>query len=1601
MGFGDFLDSVGDSLESGFDTVKAGVGSVLDAEAHLVGDGLDLVGLHGAAHAVDSFGDSVADSLGAQIGEAQLGESEDPEDLVHGDVGAIGTSVGHLRKFSAAFESTGEGLTRLDHDHWQGQAADAFRAKFAPHPKLWLTAADACRTAADALEQYAQTVQWAQQQAQQAVDAYRAAKQASEQARDAYNQDVDRYNRQARAWNEEAGAGNDPGPAPTRPAAFSDPGEAGLKEAQELLRTARQQRDSAGEAAKAAVDAATATAPAEPSFLERMGKDLSDAFQGSMVGQLHLAGGIVKGAADIVKFARGLNSMDPYNTTHPAQYADHVSTTAVGLLHAANHPTELLSAVVGSGWGSDPFEAGGKLITNLAFGAVTGGGGEAAAVAERAGLTVAEDAAENAARNVAEDAGQNAARNAAEETAENAARQDASVAARDAAEDAPKEARAPEEVKTCGDPVDVATGQMVLRHTDLSLAGSLPLLFERAHTSAHRSGRWLGPSWASSLDERLVIDAEGVLLLRADCGLLSYPHPVPGVPTMPVAGTTRWPLARDAEGAYTVVDPRAGLTRTYLPEPEDPSIALLTEVRDRNGRWIAYDYDDAGAPVAIRHHAGHRVEVDVADGRITALRLADAGPDGAEIVRFAYTDGHLTGVRNSSGLAQRFAYDQRGRITAWLDRNDRRYDYAYDHLDRCTDQGAPGGELRYHYDYAPRDPATGHRTTAATDSLGHTTRYLVDEQSRVVAETDPLGHTTRYAFDRHGRPATVTDPMGRVTAYTYDERGNVTTVIRPDGAQILAVHNELDLPTVVVDADGSTWRHSYDERGNMTVSVDPEGGTTRYAYDGLGHLVAVTDPLGAVTRVVRDEAGRLLRVTDPLGASVSYTRDAFGRAVASEDPVGGVTRYRWTVEGRLAERVTPAGGREQWRYDGEGNVVEHVGAAGGVTRFAYSHFDQLAARTGPEGSRVEFGYDTELRLVRVTNAEGLTWDYVRDAAGRVVSESDFNGRTLAYRRDACGRVTVRTDGAGGTVRYEHDALSRVVRRLVDGAATGFEWDRAGRMVRAVGPDVELTREYDRLGRITAEVCDGRRIESAYDGAGRRVRRVTPSGVASHWQYDAAGNRTALSSLGGRIDFGYDRAGRETERTPGPDRRVTVASRWDADHRLAWRGLLRAQDPAEPVPAKPFHGRSYTYRPDGLLTAVDDHLSGRQDIALDLDGRITAVTGQEWSERYVYDTAGPIAEAHWPESAGTEGTTGTRAYAGTRVVRAGRVRYEYDAQGRITLRQKTRLSKKPDTWRFSWDAEDRLTGVVTPDGASWAYRYDPLGRRVAKLRLEADGSIAEETRFTWDGFNLAEQRSREAGSPDLHVLTWQHKGTHPVAQIEQVVRGGGPAAVDQAAVDHRFFAIVTDLVGAPTELLDASGAIAWRSRRTAWGSTTWPRKSATYTPLRFPGQYFDPETRLHYNVHRYYDPESGRYASADPLGAAPGPDNYAYVANPTGWIDPLGLTPCREAAKQQALRDAGVPEGAEPLEERLVPATTPRGKQILDANHQPVYFKEEVYLNADDELVVFQDHHTGHLYGEGGVGDQPPHVHVRPFDDPRNGQMPPPAQEHYYYDPDLG
>jgi RHS repeat-associated protein len=113
----------------------------------------------------------------------------------------------------------------------------------------------------------------------------------------------------------------------------------------------------------------------------------------------------------------------------------------------------------------------------------------------------------------------------------------------------------------------------------------------------------------------------------------------------------------------------------------------------------------------------------------------------------------------------------------------------------------------------------------------------------------------------------------------------------------------------------------------------------------------------------------------------------------------------------------------------------------------------------------------------------------------------------------------------------------------------------------------------------------------------------------------------------------------------------------------------------------------------------------------------------------------------------------------------------------------------------------------------------------------------------------------------------------------------PAAV---LVDREIYALHSDWRGAPLALTDENQQVVWRAEVGLWHDATVTRAKFELN-LRGSNQYFDAETGLHYNYHRYFDPKVGRYLTPDPIGQAGGLNLYAFVeGDAANFTDPLGL-----------------------------------------------------------------------------------------------------------------
>ncbi|WP_370380948.1 DUF6531 domain-containing protein [Catenulispora sp. GAS73] len=1056
-----------------------------------------------------------------------------------------------------------------------------------------------------------------------------------------------------------------------------------------------------------------------------------------------------------------------------------------------------------------------------------------------------------------------------------------------------------------GDPVDVVCGQMIAEAVDVSLPGVLPLVLERAYASSYATGRLFGPGWSSSLDQRVAITATGIHFAGEDARTLRYPLPADDEEVLPEDGV-RWPLVWDRRAdEIWITDPATGQVRhfpTVHHTDDRGQIRDLTAITDRNRNRIDFHRDAQGTPTAVTT-AGYRIAVDTtatgAGVRVVTLRLlTEGGPEvGTTVKEFGYDElGRLTEIVDSSGVPYRYEYDALNQITAWIDQVGFRYEYEYDEWCRVRHSVGVGGVLSAGFVY---DEAG--RSTTVTDSLGHATVYEYDEDAHITRITDPLGHAEIFAYDRYGRLLHEADQLGHVYRYNLDERGDLVRIERPDGGTVAIEYDAHHLPTRAVLPHGAVWQRLYDDRGNVVAVVDPAGAQTRYEYDERGRLTAVVDEFGAATRYQSDAAGLPITVADPLGAVTQLRRDMFGQVVESVDPLGNQTRSGWSTEGLLLWRVLPDGTREERAYDAAGNLVREVDAAGGVISTEYGAFAKPIAHTGQDGVRYTFVFDTELRLTAVTGpgrtgvGDGPRWSYVYDAAGRLVGETDFDGRTLTYHRDPTRRLIGRVNGAGQELRHRRDVCGRIIQTSTDNhVLADYTFDLAGQLTRATTPDADVVFTRDACDRVIAETVNGRTMATEYDAAGRRVRRVTPTGAVSKWAYDVASRPFALATVGGGLEFGYDAAGRETTRRLGAAAVLNQA--WDAMDRLVGQEV-RAESGGAATTGGPdarILGRGFGYRADGYPLHIVDERHGDRRFQLDPMGRITAVDAGAWREEYAYDPAGAIVNASRSAGIGsqdsdTAATLGDREFAGLGVRRAGRTHYEHDGQGRVVRVRRRLLSGQVRQWSYTWDAQDRLVQAETPDGTVWHYAYDALGRRVAKTRLGVDGTPAEQLVFSWDGSDLAEQSGRGADGA-WTALTWDFEpDTFAVAAQTRTTWVDGASA---AEVDRAFHAIITDGIGTPTELLDADGRIAWQRQSTLWGAPTAATISSSSAnvdfPLRFPGQYHDPETGMEYSHFRYYDSGTGTFASPDPLGLAPAPNPHTYVRNPLVLADPLGL-----------------------------------------------------------------------------------------------------------------
>jgi len=452
----------------------------------------------------------------------------------------------------------------------------------------------------------------------------------------------------------------------------------------------------------------------------------------------------------------------------------------------------------------------------------------------------------------------------------------------------------------------------------------------------------------------------------------------------------------------------------------------------------------------------------------------------------------------------------------------------------------------------------------------------------------------------------------------------------------------------------------------------------------------------------------------------------------------------------------------------------------------------------------------------------------------------------------------------------------------------------GELLSASNASASVRFERDALGRIVKETQGKHSVESEYDLLGLRTAMQSTLGAKVAIDRNAMGDVTGVQGGGFEAKLERDLLGLELLRElPGG-----VQSRWRRDslgrpvqHDITASGtLLRA--------------RSYHWDTSDRLRMIVDAQQGPVQYQHDAVGNLAAATYADGThELRLPDAVGNL----FKQSDRKDRTYGAAGQLLESTDARGRVtRYAYDAEGNLV--EKREGSGR--LWQYRWGADGMLAEVTRPDGAVVRFEYDALGRRVAKHYR------GQMTRFVWDGnVPLHEWVEGELEQENVSeaVPLWAADADVKKREAElskHLTRGPPQRGSAEQPITWLFEpesfspmaklgadgtkSIICDHLGTPVAMVDDAGTRVWSADVSVYGELRGLEGERYACPFRWPGQYEDAETGLYYNRFRYYDPESGQYASQDPIRLEGGLRVQQYPGDPLTAPDVFGLAMFRGA-----------------------------------------------------------------------------------------------------------
>ncbi|WP_141400705.1 RHS repeat-associated core domain-containing protein [Pseudoxanthomonas wuyuanensis] len=982
-----------------------------------------------------------------------------------------------------------------------------------------------------------------------------------------------------------------------------------------------------------------------------------------------------------------------------------------------------------------------------------------------------------------------------------------------------------------------------------------------------------------------------------------------------------------------VIDARGNTTRFHYgsnPLNGTDNRNKIIKVADAEGRELRIDYGPTGRIEKLTAADGGETTIDYGYDKLkkefsVTLKLpqTDSGStidsqrfdiEGRLIYREVNGKVVLTGQGGSRSMI-------------YIDERNGSTEIQRDNFGEVTKITYPdGSSMSYSYESGSTD------LREMTDAAGVIYRYAYDNRGNLIKSTVAAGR-----------------PEQQVRDYVYNARGEVETATikggaNPDGSsdsdvQIRLAYDDQGNVDEFTDGENKVWRYDHDHQGNRTSVVDPLGHEWTTQFDAHGNLVRETDPTQISWQYGYDATDKSTSVTDGRGKVSRQGYDSVGRANTLTDPYGATFTDSYDLAGRLRHRADASGQASSLSYDAAGRIVKVVDGGGLDTLLSYTEVNgQDQGARQPSSIRYptferKFRFDSRKRPVQQTEllpddarVNGIAYDVM----GRIKTLTDPNGHARNYEYDALGRLTAVIDQLGNTVSLAYDHRNNVI-AVTDqnDKTTRFAYDGRGLLVRETNPLGQVFRYvYDDAGNPIESIRpDGARETNGYDAAGRLLSRKTYRAdggleLEDSFSWDAADNLKTWSTSGAQGVLEYDDADRllseavtlgtvtltrsytyypngDVKTYTGPDG-ITLSYTYDG-----YGGLARLDIPNEgsisiterhwTAPKKVIlpGGSVQEIERDGLLNITRLKVRNpNQATVFELVnryGKLSELTSREADGKetgFEYDDALRLVKADPSFIAGTSETfvldkAGNRtqysAVSGAwvyddanRLQSRGSFSYSYDAAGNLTRRVDTSKSEPQRTTHFVYDALNRLVQIRNGNDQLVArYSYDPFDNRLSKEL--ADG---QKTFFLHGEEGLLAEA--DASGTVVRSYGWNPDGLYSTDPMFQHTGG-------------QYYYYHNDHMGTPWRVTNRAGAVVWSATDyTAYGTAKLASGAQIEQPWRFPGQYLDTESGLHYNLRRYYDADTGRYVSEDPLRFDSAINFYPYAKNsPSNLIDPTG------------------------------------------------------------------------------------------------------------------